>query len=257
MFVPGSHARVQFLLDAGISVAEVARRTGVPYNVVRQHRDRRRAADKRSQDGAEDAAVDATRLRASTGDEIERLLTAGHTRADIARRLDVSRGTVTYHARRLGMPVDKRAARRYDWKVVQAYYDAGHTVLDCVAHFGFCSATWSSAVRRGNVVARPTAMPIEELLQRSRNRTNLKSRLLKAGLLSERCGECGITHWRARPLPLELHHINGDGKDNRLENLTLLCPNCHSQTDSWGGRNSGRGPALRSAPAARRARSRR
>jgi 5-methylcytosine-specific restriction endonuclease McrA len=100
-------------------------------------------------------------------------------------------------------------------------------------------------------------MPIEELLRGSRNRTHLKGRLLKAGLLSTLCAECGIATWRGRALALELHHINGDGRDNRLENLTLLCPNCHSQTDSWGGRNTRRSAALRSEPAARRARSRR
>lgn len=60
-----------------------------------------------------------------------------------------------------------------------------------------------------------------------------------AGLLPTHCQECGIAAWRGRPLPLELHHVNGDGRDNSLSNLALLCPNCHSQTDSWGGRNSG------------------
>jgi hypothetical protein len=214
----------------------------MPYNVVRRRRDQLRGVEAPTKGQRGDANVDPTRLDVSTGDEIQRLLTAGHTRAEIARRLDVSRAAVTYHARRLGMPIDHRAARRYDWSAVQAYYDAGHSVLECAAHFGFSNATWSSAARRGDVVARPAAMPIEELLRHSRNRTNLKARLVRAGLLSASCGECGITCWRNRVLPLELHHINGDGKDNRLENLTLLCPNCHSQTDSWGGRNCRRSP---------------
>lgn len=82
----------------------------------------------------------------------------------------------------------------------------------------------------------------------------IRKRLIKAGLLLALCAECGIVTWRGHAIALELHHINGDGKDNRLENLALLCPNCHSQTDSWGGRNCRRGP-LRSRPAARSARS--
>ena len=48
---------------------------------------------------------------------------------------------------------------------------------------------------------------------------------------------CGLTSWRGKPLALALHHINGDRLDNRLENLALLCPNCHSQTDNFSGRN--------------------
>jgi 5-methylcytosine-specific restriction endonuclease McrA len=68
----------------------------------------------------------------------------------------------------------------------------------------------------------------------------LKKRLIDAGLLENRCERCGLTDWRGEPLGLELHHKNGDGKDNRLPNLEILCPNCHAQTDSWGGRNAHR-----------------
>ncbi len=47
------------------------------------------------------------------------------------------------------------------------------------------------------------------------------------------CAECGVVEWRGRPLKLHLDHKNGVNTDNRLENLRLLCPNCHSQTATY------------------------
>jgi Zn finger protein HypA/HybF involved in hydrogenase expression len=68
-------------------------------------------------------------------------------------------------------------------------------------------------------------------------RHHLRNRLVKAGLKQERCEDCGLGEWRGQPLRVTLHHINGDGYDNRLENLRFLCPNCHSQTPNFSGRN--------------------
>ena len=173
------------------------------------------------------------------------MLSTDMSQANIARELKISKSTVAYHCRRVCAP-DPRFRRRYDWQIVQDYYNRGHTVNECVAHFGFSKQTWHAAKNRGDIATRTRAMPIEQLLCGRRARTHLKRRLIKAGLLLERCQSCGITEWRGRPLALELHHINGDGHDNRLGNLSLLCPNCHSQTDSWGGRNRRRrGPTPR------------
>jgi 5-methylcytosine-specific restriction endonuclease McrA len=67
----------------------------------------------------------------------------------------------------------------------------------------------------------------------------LKSRLLKEKLIEYKCVKCGNTgEWQGEPLSLQLDHINGNNKDHRLENLRLLCPNCHSQTKTYSGKNS-------------------
>lgn len=51
------------------------------------------------------------------------------------------------------------------------------------------------------------------------------------------CAECGISEWNGKAITLEVDHIDGDNKNNNRENLRGLCPNCHSQTDTWRGRN--------------------
>jgi transposase-like protein len=172
------------------------------------------------------------------------LFEEGYSQAMIAAELGLSKATVSYHARRLGLPVHDKFARRYDWDEIQRAHDDGMRAMESCRHFGFSRATWSKAVATGRIQSRSHLIPLDDLLVKGRrtNRTHLKGRLLAAGLKRNKCEICGITRWMGKPVNMQLHHKNGDGADNRLENIQFLCGNCHSQTDTYGGRNGHRKP---------------
>ena len=77
--------------------------------------------------------------------------------------------------------------------------------------------------------------PIEKYLNNEIPITSykLKKRLLKEGLKKQKCEICNLSEWNDSIIPLELHHINGNNKDNSLSNLQMLCPNCHALTDNY------------------------
>jgi transposase-like protein len=180
-----------------------------------------------------------TTTEVRTRERVAALLAAGASVTETARRLGLTKSTVCYHKRRLGQSIDPKFNRRYDWSEVQRFYDLGHSITDCQARFGFARKTLMDAARRGALVTRPHGAPIEAYLVDGRavNRSHLKARLLAEGLKVNCCERCGIAEWLGAPLAMALHHVNGNGNDNSLENLALLCPNCHSQTPNFSGRN--------------------
>lgn len=76
---------------------------------------------------------------------------------------------------------------------------------------------------------------VDALVENSpyKSSTSLKRRLFKEGIKTKQCEKCGITKWNDEEITLELEHINGINTDNRIENLKILCPNCHSQTSTF------------------------
>lgn len=81
--------------------------------------------------------------------------------------------------------------------------------------------------------------PLHEILVYGRleNTFRLKNRLIEEGLKTRNCECCKLTIWNFLLIPLELHHKDGERYNNVLNNLELLCPNCHAQTDNYRGKN--------------------
>lgn len=73
--------------------------------------------------------------------------------------------------------------------------------------------------------------------------SELLKKLLSLGLKEYKCEnpECGISEWHGKAIKLQVHHIDGDHFNNEIENLMLLCPNCHSQTDTYAGKKNLKG----------------
>jgi 5-methylcytosine-specific restriction endonuclease McrA len=110
------------------------------------------------------------------------------------------------------------------------------------SHFG--GQSWM----RG-ATARHRTRPIEDYLsnRHSIQSDRLRRRLINEGLLEQRCSGCKLDTWLDQPIPLELDHIDGNHLNNALDNLRLLCPNCHALTPTFRGRNKKPRPKLDSA----------
>lgn len=85
----------------------------------------------------------------------------------------------------------------------------------------------TSHFRKGGYISDPTHL----FVAGKPYHTSMRKQYLK--LVPYECRECGISKWMGNPITLQMDHIDGDRENNTLDNLRLLCPNCHAQTETW------------------------
>lgn len=95
-------------------------------------------------------------------------------------------------------------------------------------------------VKRAKYEYEKRVIPLDEVLEGKHphyQRRGIKRKLFEAGLKENKCEVCGISEWNDKPINMHLDHIDGNTYNHVLSNLRMICPNCHSQTDTYCGRN--------------------
>ena len=136
-------------------------------------------------------------------EEIEQWIAEGKTKAQMARDLDCNPKTINSVLKRLGLEYSGNQGCKGLSK------SNGHEML------------------------------LLEYLEKSIDiqSNKVRKKLLEEGYKEYRCECCGLSEWLGSPIPLELHHQDGNRFNNTLSNFQLLCPNCHAKTDSYRGKN--------------------
>lgn len=190
------------------------------------------------------------------GDQIKQRLTDGQKYSQITRELGVAGSTISYHAKKMGITRNPNY-HKHDWEAIQAYYDAGNNLSSTKMKFDLRHDVLQRAKERGDlkldynrdnslsfrfVTADKIFVKNSLISTASVKRYILKNDLVPYFCVIKICPlyEMKNPIWAGQKIVLHLDHKNGIRNDHRLDNLRFLCPNCHSQTMTYCGRNIGK-----------------
>jgi len=131
--------------------------------------------------------------------------------------------------------------KRKHWReVIQEEFEENGTLTDICKRLSVCISTLKSYCKRHGIELpeyKRDYIVKNALVEKWEGGMSTVKKQAEKYLDSNSCNTCGINSWEGKELPLELDHINGNRRDNRIENLRYLCPNCHSQTPTFRSKN--------------------
>lgn len=183
---------------------------------------------------------------------LERYIKECRTIKEISEKTGMGYSTVRRYLKKYGLSGDSRGAQRTwsDKDLVQAIKESS-TKTEVIERLGLSSKSSGNYQTIDNYIKKlgldtshftgckpntKVKYSTKELLVKNGHPIksyNLKNRLVKEGLLNYLCSICNIKEWNGKKIVLQLDHIDGDRHNNQLSNLRLLCPNCHSQTETF------------------------
>lgn len=131
---------------------------------------------------------------------------------------------------------------KYTKEIIQEAVKDSRTYADCLRKLGLKIAGGNYKLLQKNIdkfnidISHLTYLAINQGDELKTFETLLNPATIKKRLISEngsQCTKCGLSEWLGESITLELEHIDGNNRNNERSNLTLLCPNCHSQTKTW------------------------
>lgn len=200
-------------VDAHYSINEIARETGESYDKVLYWLQKY------------DLHTDPSRRNDKYIAIIEELAAKGYSSRKIAKEIGKSQSFVARRLKKQGIKTDPWAREKlyclYCENELKKKTQKKYCSVDCQADYEF-----EASFVDGHPPSTANRRPMKRWLIRQRG---------------HQCEVCKNTEWMEQPIPLELHHIDGNHKNNHLDNLQLICPNCHALTDTYKARNTGSG----------------